>query len=113
MKISFEHIGEVVASFPSQDTLKIGQVCKITDSGEVGICSENDRFCGTVQAMKDHLVALQVRGFTSVAYSESMQVGWVKLSADGLGGVKADNTNGAEYLVVQVDSSNKIAAVLL
>ena len=39
--------------------------------------------------------------------------GWVKLSADGSGGMKTDDSAGTPYLVVQTDADAQTAVILL
>lgn len=112
-KISFEGIGEVMATFTAKSGLESGMVCKITGSGEVGACGAGERFCGLADYVDDGLAAVQVGGFTPVAYSGAVTAGYAKLVADGSGGVKVDNTNGVEYLVVEVDGTEKVATILL
>ncbi len=112
-KISFEGIGEMVATFVAKNGLESGQVCKVTQAGETGPCSAGERFCGGAVHVKEGLAAVQVGGFLTATYSGAMTAGWVKLAADGSGGVKTDAANGVEYLVVDVDTAGKIAVVLL
>lgn len=113
MKVSFEGIGEVMATFTAKSGLEDGMVCKVTAGGEAGACGAGERFCGVAQYVDDGLAAVQVGGFTEVPYSSAVAVGYVKLVADGYGGVKTDAANGAEYLVVDVDGVGKVATVLL
>lgn len=112
-RISFEGIGEVMATFGAKSGLESGMVCKMTGSGEVGACSAGERFCGLADYVDDGLAAVQVGGFTPMSYSGAVTAGWAKLVTDGNGGVKVDATNGVEYLVVEVDSTEKIATILL
>lgn len=112
-KISFEGIGEVMATFTAKSGLESGMACKMTGSGEVGACAAGERFCGLADYVDDGLAAVQVGGFTPMAYSGTVAAGWVKLVADGNGGVKTDAANGVEYLVVEVDSREKVATILL
>lgn len=112
-KISFEGIGEVMATFAAKSGLVGGQVCKVTAGGEVGGCAAGERICGMAVAVDDGLAVVQVGGFAQVPYSGAVGTGWVKLVADGTGGVKVDAANGCEYLVADVDAAGKMAAVLL
>lgn len=112
-KISFEGIGEAMCTFEAKDGLERGAVCKVTGNGQVGACVAGDKLCGVAAYVDDGLAAVQVRGFAQVAYSGTVAVGWAKLVADGSGGVKTDATNGVEHLVVQADSGEKKATILL
>lgn len=112
-KISFEGIGEMVATFAAKSGLESGWVCKVTQTGETGPCSAGERFCGVAVHVKEGLAAVQMRGFLTAIYSGAMTAGWVKLAADGNGGVKTDAANGLEYLVVDVNPAEKSAIILL
>ena len=87
-KISFEGIGEMVATFACAEDVAAGQVVKITADGTVGTCA-----------------AVQLGGLVKVATTGgSITAGWCKLSADGSGGMKQDGSAGTEYLVVRVET---------
>ena len=45
-KISFDGIGEVVATFTCGADVKAGQVVKASGNGAVDKCGDGDRFCG-------------------------------------------------------------------
>lgn len=108
-KISFEGIGEVVATFVCGEGVNAGQVVKLTGNGEVGKCSDGDRFCGVALTAEDGYAAVQVAGLVKVAAAEGVAVGWNRLLADANGGVKKDSaTTGGEYLVISVDSDSAV-----
>ena len=48
MSVSFEEIGQTVATFQLESGLAVGQVCKITANGKAGACGEGDDFCGVI-----------------------------------------------------------------
>ena len=121
-KVSFEGIGEIIATFAADSSVKEGQVVKTDGDGKVKSCSAADRICGVVTHVKDGYAAVQIGGVGTLPYSGSgVAAGWVKLVADGTGGVRvaaAANGNTAaedsrEYLVLSVDTAGKLAAVLL
>lgn len=109
-KISFEGIGSVVATFTAGEGVKVGAVVKISGSGAVSACVAGDRFCGAALALRDGCAAVQVGGLATLAASGAVALGWVKLSADGAGGVKPD-TGGGEFLVVATDTGAGTAVV--
>lgn len=112
-KISFEDIGGVVATFAAQDGMsRLAQVVKITANGEAGPCTDGDAFCGAALAGAKDTVAVQVKGFVQVKTTGAVGLGWVKLTADGTGGVKQSDS-GREYLVVSDDSNAGEAVILL
>ena len=108
-KISFEGIGEVVATFACGEGVAPGQVVKVTEDGTVGACSATDKFCGVALSVEDGYAAVQLAGLVKVSVTDgSVSVGWVKLAADGSGGVKKDDTNGREHLVVRVETDGAV-----
>ena len=112
-KVSFEDIGGVVATFAVQEGMSEAcQVVKITGNGQVGPCGAGEAFCGMALAGTNQFAAVQVGGFAEVKATGEIGLGWVKLSADGNGGIKKD-TAGREYLVVNYDSAAGTAVVYL
>ena len=112
-KVSFEDIGGVVATFAAQEGMSDAcQVVKITGNGQVGPCAAGEAFCGMALAGTNQFAAVQVGGFAEVKATGEISLGWVKLSADGNGGIKKD-TAGREYLVVNYDSAAGTAVVYL
>ncbi|MCI7474227.1 MAG: hypothetical protein MSB10_11240 [Clostridiales bacterium] len=104
-KISFEGIGEVVATFACGEGVSAGQVVKVTEDGTVGACSASEKFCGVALSAENGYAAVQLGGLVKVPTSGgSITAGWCKLSADGSGGVKKDDSAGVEYLVVRVET---------
>lgn len=104
MSMYYEGIGQLSLSFAQEDELAVGQVCQLAEGGKVAACGAGEHFHGVVDAVRGALCGVTMRGAVRVAYSGSaLAVGWAKLSADGNGGVKADEA-GHEYLVLHVDS---------
>lgn len=104
-KISFEGIGEVVATFACGEGVGAGQVVKVTADGTVGSCSAGEKICGVALSAEDGYAAVQLGGLVKVPTSGgSITPGWCKLSADGTGGMKLDTSAGTEYLVVRVET---------
>ena len=111
-KISFEGIGEVAATFACEDGVEAGKTVKVTGTGLVGPCAAGDRFCGVALSVKDGYAAVQVAGLVTLAVSgQGVSEGWLRLTADGSGGVKmaGDGDNGGEYLVAAVESGSAVA----
>lgn len=102
-KISFADIGAVTATFMADGAVKGGQVVKITDSGKVGPCADNEKFCGVALNPRLGAAAVQVKGFVEVPCSGSITPGWAVLAADGKGGVKAASA-GVTVLVVSAQT---------
>ena len=111
-KISFESVGSLTATFFAQEGVADGQVVKVTGSGTVGPCQVGDAFCGVAGMPRNGAVGVQLGGFVTVSATLPLNVGKVALSADGKGGIKADE-NGNVMLVVDVDTVANTAVICL
>jgi hypothetical protein len=107
-KVSFEGIGEVVATFYAGEGVKAGQVVKIGGDSSVAPCAAGECFCGVATSVKAGCAGVQVEGFAAVSCGDSsVTVGKVALAADGNGGVKK-TAGGQEYWVVADDGAGTI-----
>lgn len=118
MSISFDGIGEVVATFlvEADCELEPGDVVCLTGDSEVGLGTSGGLFCGVaVTVAEDGYAAVQLDGLAVVRYSGTAapEVGWAMLAADGAGNVTAVKENGLSYLVLSVDEEAKLAVVKL
>lgn len=115
MSISFDGIGEVVATFRVSGSVAPGSVVCLTDSGEVGPGSSGGHPCGVALSVsEDGFAGVQIGGLAEVRYSGTApEAGWSALCADGDGGVKTVSTGGSSYLVVSVDEGAKTAVIKL
>jgi len=112
MKVSFEGIGEIVAGFYN-DGAACGEICKISGDGRVSAAAAGDRFLGLVLDCDEAFATVAVCGFVTAAYSGAVPgAGFVKLSADGSGGVKLDSA-GAEYAVVCADEGAGTVTIII
>lgn len=112
MKVSFEGIGESVVTFYNNGA-SAGYPVKMTGNGEVGACANGDRFFGVSLSSEGDFAAIQTEGYVELPYSGAAPaVGFSKLSANGSGGVKTD-ANGGEFLVIEVDTVNKVIGISL
>jgi hypothetical protein len=114
MNISFDGIGQNVATFLAEEGLSEGQVCKVTANGTVSACASGERFCGVVHHLEeDGAAAVILAGFVTLPYTGSAPtVGYDKIAA-GDGGAAAANDAGGEYLVVDVDTENMTVCLYL
>ncbi len=113
MKQYLNGIGQTVATFAAEGGLQGGQVCRVAGNSTVGPCAEGEDFCGFAEQCGPAGAAVVLRGFVRVPYSGAApETGRVGLSADGSGGVKADEA-AAAYLVVHVDSAAARVTILL
>ncbi len=110
-KISFDDIGNVMATFYADQGVEDGQVVKVTANGTVGPCEQGDTFCGVAGQARKGAVAVQVGGFMQVNITGEMGLGRVKMAADGKGGVQAAE-DGVQALVVQVEQDGKAVICL-
>ena len=114
MSISFDGIGEVVATFlvEADCELEPGDVVCLTGDSEVGLGTSGGLFCGVAE---DGYAAVQLDGLAVVHYSGTAapEVGWAMLAADGAGNVTAVKESGLSYLVLSVDEEAKLAVVKL
>ena len=111
MKVSFEEIGRISASFACTEG-QAGQVCKIGADSKVVPCLDGDKFCGMVESLRKGAAAVQLHGFCRLPYTGAAPaLGYTALQANGQGGVKAAGTK--EYLVVSVDTVRKTAVIEL
>ena len=112
MKISYEGIGFMLVTFPDESATE-GNVCKINQSSCAEDCMTNDLFCGVVHSVEKTMAAVQLEGFAKAHYSGTKpEMGYVKMTADGIGGVCVNNS-GREYLVVQVNENDRTVIMKL
>lgn len=111
-KVSFEGIGEMAATFYAEEGVKAGQVVKVSGDSTVAPCATGDRFWGVAVNASGGCAGVQVKGFARVSCADStVTVGYVKLAADGNGGVKKA-TAGDEYMVIADDGAGSITIAL-
>ncbi len=112
MKVSFDGVGQVCATFLGGG-LTDGQVVKMSGSGTVAACKAGDLFCGVAMCCKDDACSVQVGGFVTVGFSGTAPAaGWCELAADGEGGVKTAEA-GVKCLVVDVDATAETVTIML
>ena len=100
MKVSYEGIGQVCASFICSAGVSEGALVKMSANGTVSACAAGDVPCGVVAAVSHDgtLCSVAVGGFVTVKCSGTAPaVGFAALCADGAGGVKAGGEQ--KYLV--------------
>ena len=114
MEICFEGIGQMVATFLTEDELTSGTAVTLKESGTVKSGTEGEPPCGvTVSTARGGAVAVQIGGVVKVSCSEGTpEVGWQELACDGKGGVKA-GAGGMKYLVLEVSEDKKSVVVKL
>lgn len=114
MKISFEGIGQVLATFAVEDTAVEGGAVTLTANGTMGLGGAGDPLCGVLLRRElDGFGTVQVEGMVCLGWSGSApEVGYAALACDGTGGVMTAE-DGAGCLVVSVDEDSRTAVVKL
>ena len=82
----------------------------VTANGKVA--AANGAFCGVCTNVRNGYAAVQMTGYATIPYTSQPSVGYSKLSAAS-GKITADNENGREYLVIDVDTTAKTAGIML
>lgn len=110
---NYNGMGEQYVTFAATDAITVGQVCKISANDTVDACDDGDRILGIVAEKRDGTAGVVIGGYVELPYSGTLSgAGFVKLAADGSGGVKAA-TGGHEYLVIRVDSAASTVGLFL
>ncbi len=111
----YNGIDNTILTFIAGTDCAEGAVCKLSGSSMVKGCSDGDAFHGLVQKIYPGKVCgAVVRGVVRVAYTGTTPTaGWAKLVADSSGGVKIDDANGRDYLILKVDSAAKMVEFYL
>lgn len=103
MSVAFDGIGANLLTFKAGEVAK-GDIVAMTENDTVGKAAANTAPVGIVMNKRMDWAAVQVAGFTEVAYSGSApKVGWNMLAADGNGGLKTVTSGGRNCLVVSVN----------
>ena len=112
MNISYEGIGHLSVTFPAENGT-VGHVCGLNEQGKVCACADGDVVLGVVESVGGSSAGVQIAGFAKVAYTgDAPAMGNTKLSADGVGGVKADEA-GKAYWVVDTDTVESTVVIKL
>lgn len=115
MKVSYEGIGQLCASFAGSG-LSVGTPVKITANGTAAACIKGNELVGVVAAVshgKD-ACSVQLAGFVTLSYSGTApSLGYAALVADGSGGVKSAESSLRNRLVVDVDTTAGTVTFLL
>jgi len=110
--ISYEGIGEVAMSVGLLDTVQAGMPVCFHENGWVCPAEDGEQFCGVAMKRRGDLGTVQVKGFVSVPYTGSLDLGWNKLAANGEGGIRQDEA-GLMILVAEVDEDAGAAVICL
>lgn len=110
MKVAFNGFNEQTATFETSGTVNAGEPVMISDNGTVS--AANGAFCGICVGTRAGYAAVQLGGYIRVPYSGTLSVGFAPLVGNS-GKIKSDSTNGRNILVVDVDTTNHYAGIIL
>lgn len=115
MTYSYEGIGQVVATFMTEEPVAEGQIVKVCATDSVGPCVAGEPFCGKVKvvARDGKSCAVALRGMVTASYSgNTPNLGWCEMASDGKGGVSYKSGSRA-WLVVDLDPDAKTVTFML
>ena len=117
MSISYQGIGEWCATFKRGADVSEDTVVKTGAENTAEKCGAEDAFCGVVRAIAHdgRACSVQLGGLATVCYSgeQTPRSGCGRLVADGVGGVCVSAEKGREYLILDVDSTEKTVVIKL
>lgn len=115
MSISYEGIGQVMATCKAGINTEEGLVVKMRGNDTVTPCSAGERFCGVAGPIsEDGYAAVQFKGFVTVPCGDStVTAGYVALTADGDGGVKAAGSSDQSMTLLVVSVGDGWAVICL
>ena len=115
MKVSFEGLGETVATFANSasSSVAVGDLVKITGNGQVAPCAAGNAFCGVCVSADESFAAVQLRGFMTVPYTGvDPAFGYIKFAAADRNRIKMDSTNGRDCLIIERDTAGKTLGII-
>ncbi len=112
MNVAFNGFNEDIVTFEAASGVTAGTPVTISANGKVA-ATTSGAFCGICKSVRAGYAAVQLSGYVTVGSSGSISLGYQKLGAAADGKVKADSTNGREYLVVDVDSTANTVGFIL
>lgn len=114
MKVSFNGFNETVATFETETEIAQGKLVKMSANGTVEACVADDAFIGVTVKSESDAASVQLKGYAKLTYSgtSAPSVGYNKFSSDANGNLTVD-TDGKEYLVIDVDTTAKTVGIML
>ena len=64
--ISYEGVGQMMATFQCGETVKMGQVVKVSADSTVAPCAAGERIAGMAVVVRDGFASVQLSGFIAV-----------------------------------------------
>lgn len=112
MKVSFQGIGEQIATFEAAEGVQPGKPVKLSANGTVALCAAGDTPCGVAVNVRGGFAGVQLSGFAELPYTGTLNLGRQSIVADANGAVKAATSGGVPVLVVYAESVGKVAGVI-
>lgn len=108
MKVSFEGIGEGVATFEAETTgagaVVPGKAVTVSGNGKVSACTKaGDIPAGVALSVRGDFAAVQVSGYVKLPCDSSLPLGWQAVAMDSAGKLTAAGSGGRQLLVVDTD----------
>lgn len=102
----------ITLPFKSKEQL-IGKPVTVKSSDGVSVCEEGDSIFGVISDQNRNYITVQLDGYIELPCSEqSSMLGFKSISADGTGGVKADE-NGTPVWIIRHDAESGIVGLLI
>ena len=112
MSVAFYGTSEVVLSFEAGAVTE-GYPVVLRKNDQVSDAGEGEAPVGLCLHVREGLAAVQMKGYVELPFSgPAPNLGWAKLVADGMGGVKAD-AGGHSFVVIRVEPATSTVGLYL
>ncbi len=111
MNVSFTGYKEGIVTFEAESDVTAGMPVTVSGNGKVK--KATNVFCGICKGVRNGYAAVQLDGYVQVPYTSTLTVGYQSLAADSTGKLKVDASNGRQILVVDIDTVNSMAGIIL
>lgn len=96
------------------EAIEPGMAVMLSENYSAVIPAANSRFIGVCTAVRGNYISVALTGIVTLPYSGSdISVGYNTISPDGDGYVKLNLSGSVEYLVTDVNTSEKLVTILL
>ncbi len=107
MKVSFEGIGETVATFEAETegsaAVVPGKAVVVCGNGKVSACTTAGAVpAGVALSLRGGYAAVQVKGYVKLPCAAGMEIGFQAVAMDSDGKLAAASSGGREVLVTDV-----------
>ncbi len=117
MKVGFEGIGHVVATFLTDTSATKGHPVVVSKNGTVKDCAKGKAPVGVLLGRRGDQAAVLLHGYVTLPYTGTTapSLGWNDLVGDGTGGLTlaGEDETGRSLLVVTRDTTAKTMGLFL